>query len=219
MTARLPRLAAHGVVINTREGAVAAASGAAEAGRVEALQHVLGEVCPRLELPAAEVAAEAEVLEAALEGGSAAVCVVLQEHGVAFSLCDVRSAAGLGHVELVRWLASTPGAVRVAGAAGAGDTEAREAWCWVFSRVAEAGCDVPLLRVLHERCGAAVDLVAVAAGGSVEQLEWAAAVLRASGREPMVSPARDCGAPCRLSDPSSQAQSCFCPQAPHPACR
>lgn len=51
-------------------------------------------------------------------------------------------------------------------------------WDAVFSEAARRGADVELLRLLYERRGAAVDLEAVEAGGSVEAAEWAAGALR-----------------------------------------
>ncbi|KAG2436477.1 hypothetical protein HXX76_006778 [Chlamydomonas incerta] len=54
-------------------------------------------------------------------------------------------------------------------------------WSEVFQRAAELGADLPLLRHLAEQRGAAVDLEAVARGGSEEQLEWALGHMRQSG--------------------------------------
>ncbi|KAG2422526.1 hypothetical protein HXX76_015954 [Chlamydomonas incerta] len=50
-------------------------------------------------------------------------------------------------------------------------------WSVVFNVLARRGADLALLRHLHERRGAAVNLAAVAAGGSVECCEWALAAL------------------------------------------
>ncbi|KAG2423587.1 hypothetical protein HXX76_015225 [Chlamydomonas incerta] len=55
-------------------------------------------------------------------------------------------------------------------------------WDQAFSRAAQQGTSLAVLRVLRQRRGAAVDLVAVACGGgSEEALDWAAAELAAEG--------------------------------------
>ncbi|KAG2440354.1 hypothetical protein HXX76_004459 [Chlamydomonas incerta] len=54
-------------------------------------------------------------------------------------------------------------------------------WSEVFQRAAVHGADLALLRHLAEQRGAAVDLKAVARGGSEEQLEWALGHTRRSG--------------------------------------
>ena len=60
-----------------------------------------------------------------------------------------------------------------------------EAWTDAFTGAARTGASLRLLRKLRER-GAAVDLGAVAEGGSQEALEWAVAELEAEGRPPQV---------------------------------
>ncbi|KAG2428295.1 hypothetical protein HXX76_010445 [Chlamydomonas incerta] len=57
-------------------------------------------------------------------------------------------------------------------------------WSCLFRDVAVGGADLPLLRHLHEQHGAAIDLVAVAQGGSEEALSWAVAALEAAGQAP-----------------------------------
>ncbi|KAG2428358.1 hypothetical protein HXX76_010503 [Chlamydomonas incerta] len=57
-------------------------------------------------------------------------------------------------------------------------------WSSLFRHVAVDDADLPLLRVLHEQLGAAIDLVAVARGGSEEALSWAVAALEAAGQAP-----------------------------------
>ncbi|KAG2439117.1 hypothetical protein HYH02_006639 [Chlamydomonas schloesseri] len=54
-------------------------------------------------------------------------------------------------------------------------------WAEVFRAAARSGCDLPLLRHLHEQRGAAIDLEAVARGGSAEQVAWALAALAGTG--------------------------------------
>ncbi|KAG2423589.1 hypothetical protein HXX76_015227 [Chlamydomonas incerta] len=54
-------------------------------------------------------------------------------------------------------------------------------WNWAFTRAAQNGASLAVLRVLRERRGAAVDVAAVAHGGSEEALDWAAAELAAEG--------------------------------------
>ncbi|KAG2426199.1 hypothetical protein HXX76_013180 [Chlamydomonas incerta] len=58
-----------------------------------------------------------------------------------------------------------------------------EAWSEVFRRVAAAGADTALLRLLHERRGAAIDLAAVAKGGCVDALGWAVGELQAQHQQ------------------------------------
>lgn len=99
-------------------------------------------------------------------------------------------AASNKHIEAVRYLAAEAVAVAqeqavagVAGAPGIGNNGASEATdahsSFAFREVAAAGADLPLLRLLHERCGADIDLDAVATGGSVEALQWAVETLPA----------------------------------------
>ncbi|KAG2432225.1 hypothetical protein HXX76_009144 [Chlamydomonas incerta] len=57
-------------------------------------------------------------------------------------------------------------------------------WSRVFRAAARRGADLELLRCLREQHGAAIDLVAVATGGSEEALEWAAAELEVAGQMP-----------------------------------
>ncbi|KAG2427273.1 hypothetical protein HXX76_012469 [Chlamydomonas incerta] len=62
----------------------------------------------------------------------------------------------------------------------------RRWWVWLdwssaFNAAARHGAGLAVLRMLRERRGAAVDLAAVACGGSEEALEWAAAELAAAG--------------------------------------
>ncbi|KAG2441511.1 hypothetical protein HXX76_003133 [Chlamydomonas incerta] len=84
------------------------------------------------------------------------------------------AAAAAGGLE-----AATGGGLAAAAAGGLQGTaavaEAGVDWSQVFITAAAHGADLALLRCLHEQHGAAVDLVAIAAGGSEEQLEWAAA--------------------------------------------
>ncbi|KAG2424401.1 hypothetical protein HXX76_014610 [Chlamydomonas incerta] len=54
----------------------------------------------------------------------------------------------------------------------------------VFRHAAVEGADLALLQHLHEQLGAAIDLVAVAKGGSEEALSWAVAALEAAGQAP-----------------------------------
>ncbi|KAG2427431.1 hypothetical protein HXX76_012367 [Chlamydomonas incerta] len=204
--ARLPQLAARGVSIRAREDARAAVRAAAGAGWPEVLRHLLDMVCPQLQLAAADVVTD-DVVDSAVQGGHLPVLRLLWERASAtLTQRQVRRIAQAGHVEVVRWLAMTPSAVAPAaaaagggasaaaggGAAGGSSSHAAAAgddtlWPLIFSRVAEAGCDLALLQLLHEEHGASIDLMAVARGGSLEQLSWAVATLRAAGRQPQVS--------------------------------
>lgn len=92
----------------------------------------------------------------------------------AFKLDDALAAARLFYGTAgLRYLAELKGL-------SAADTPRRGTavtWNAVFSEAARCGADVELLRLLHERRGAAVDLKAVEEGGSVEAAEWAAGAL------------------------------------------
>eukprot|EP00198_Chlamydomonas_reinhardtii_P008303 XP_001697640.1 predicted protein [Chlamydomonas reinhardtii] len=65
-------------------------------------------------------------------------------------------------------------------AAGSGGARG---WGKALSCAAEQGADLSLLRLLHERCGAAIDLAAVATGGSEDSIQWAVGTLRAARRD------------------------------------
>ncbi|KAG2426019.1 hypothetical protein HYH02_014881 [Chlamydomonas schloesseri] len=67
------------------------------------------------------------------------------------------------------------------GGGGAEAAAARAAWSAAFRNAAQYGAGLAVLRALHG-LGAAIDLEAVACGGSVAALEWAAAELEAEGR-------------------------------------
>ncbi|KAG2423591.1 hypothetical protein HXX76_015229 [Chlamydomonas incerta] len=54
-------------------------------------------------------------------------------------------------------------------------------WDQAFTSAAQQGASLTALRVLRQRRGAAVDLAAVACGGSEEALDWAAVELAAAG--------------------------------------
>eukprot|EP00198_Chlamydomonas_reinhardtii_P011995 XP_001701332.1 predicted protein [Chlamydomonas reinhardtii] len=62
----------------------------------------------------------------------------------------------------------------MAGAVAGGSVAA---WSEVWRCATDAGVDLSTLRLLHEQRGAAVDLAAVAAAGSVEAVEWAFGLL------------------------------------------
>ncbi|KAG2431100.1 hypothetical protein HXX76_009631 [Chlamydomonas incerta] len=67
---------------------------------------------------------------------------------------------------------------------GLGEPAAEQVrWSAVFRIVAELGADLALLRHLAEQRGAAVDLEAVASGGSEEQLQWALGHARAGSSD------------------------------------
>ncbi|KAG2444783.1 hypothetical protein HXX76_001526 [Chlamydomonas incerta] len=83
----------------------------------------------------------------------------------------------------LRYLAELEGELLEPGMHGTGGT-----WDGVFAEAARRGADVAVLRVLRERRGAALDLEAVAAGGSVEAVEWAAGELRAAGQAATLTP-------------------------------
>ncbi|KAG2422980.1 hypothetical protein HXX76_015651 [Chlamydomonas incerta] len=57
-------------------------------------------------------------------------------------------------------------------------------WSHLFQVAAAKGADITLLRHLTEQLGAAIDLAAVAKGGSEEALSWAVASLEAAGQAP-----------------------------------
>lgn len=129
---------------------------------------------------------------------------LLAARGCVFGPGHVATAGAAGAAAgVLRWLAeSVPdtaaardgaagaaGAVAAAGEAGTGAAEGEvvmsetDAWSAAFTAAAKGGgADLPLLRYLHEVRGAAVDLVAVAAAGSEEALDWAAAELKRAGQ-------------------------------------
>ncbi|KAG2447000.1 hypothetical protein HYH02_008154 [Chlamydomonas schloesseri] len=85
------------------------------------------------------------------------------------------------------WHGGLPVIRHLAGEADAALIEGEVDWAAVFRGVAAYGSDLPLLRRLHEQLGAAIDLAALARGGSEEQMEWAVATLEAAG-PPAVQP-------------------------------
>ncbi|KAG2453204.1 hypothetical protein HYH02_002527 [Chlamydomonas schloesseri] len=169
---RLPRLAARGVSMSTRGDVSEAVCGAAGAGRHEVLRHLLEVVCPALQLTAADVATGEERRKRCTAGTRLPCAVAAEAPGMGGA--EAGGSTGAGG-------AAEAGGGAVAPAAAAGDDCP---WSAAFSRIAEAGSDLDLLRLLHEERGAAVDMLSVAKGGSVEQLEWAAAALRAAGQQP-----------------------------------
>ncbi|KAG2435394.1 hypothetical protein HXX76_007466 [Chlamydomonas incerta] len=101
---------------------------------------------------------------------------VLQQRSVLPSSCTFSSSdvVTCTHMDVVAWLAARedleePGSAECVAAR----------WARIFRGVAAAGADTTLLRLLHERRGAAIDLAAVAEGGSEEAMEWAVGALRA----------------------------------------
>ncbi|KAG2427552.1 hypothetical protein HXX76_012206 [Chlamydomonas incerta] len=65
-----------------------------------------------------------------------------------------------------------------------GADDAAADWSTLFRDAAIRGADLPLLRHLHEKLGAAIELGSVARGGSEEALSWAVAALEAAGKAP-----------------------------------
>ncbi|PNW72594.1 hypothetical protein CHLRE_15g635250v5 [Chlamydomonas reinhardtii] len=112
---------------------------------------------------------------AAGANGHLAVLQLLRNEGVAFKAKDlVRQGCWHRAAAAVRmtWLMEV-----VVDAPGDGD-----GWSAVFVAAARGGAGLPLLRALRAR-GAAVDLDAVACGGSLEALEWAVEELAAERGE------------------------------------
>ena len=112
-----------------------------------------------------ELAASAELGQAAAAAGHVPVLECLRARGLVFDIAHATAAAEACRGEALRWMA---------GALAEGDAAA---WSGVWRCAAAAGVDLSTLRLLHERWGAAVDLDAVAKGGSVEALEWAFGLL------------------------------------------
>eukprot|EP00198_Chlamydomonas_reinhardtii_P009195 XP_001698532.1 predicted protein [Chlamydomonas reinhardtii] len=100
---------------------------------------------------------------------------LLTERGYTFKVADVKMAASWGWPEQPL-LAVIQMVVH-------GDTEEDTVshWSEAFVCAAHAGAGIRVLQALRAR-GAAVDLAAVAAGGSEEALDWAAAELEAEGQ-------------------------------------
>ena len=120
--------------------------------------------------------AEAAVLRGRLE-----VMQLLRERfgpGI-FTAGDLKAAAGLGHFQALRYLITLWRDTEGAAAESGGEAPS---WDQVFGLAARSGAGVELLRLLHEGCGAVVDLGAVAAGGGEAALEWAVGELRAAGQ-------------------------------------
>ncbi|KAG2451824.1 hypothetical protein HYH02_003600 [Chlamydomonas schloesseri] len=112
----------------------------------------------------------ARVERAAVCGGDLAVLKFMRQRGARFAPQDVVTAAGYQRWAAARWLADAAAEDAQYG----GDDEEDEAWSGAFAHVARAGAPLALLRHLHEELGAAVDLAAVAGGGSREAELWAA---------------------------------------------
>ncbi|PNW80061.1 hypothetical protein CHLRE_08g376250v5 [Chlamydomonas reinhardtii] len=83
---------------------------------------------------------------------------------------SVFHSAELPDEALLTWLMET-----VQGACGGHAAAVEPHASKLFRFVAGRGVDLPLLQLLHKRWGALIDLQAVAAGGSLDALEWAAA--------------------------------------------
>ncbi|PNW79932.1 hypothetical protein CHLRE_08g372716v5 [Chlamydomonas reinhardtii] len=111
------------------------------------------------------LAASDELVWDAAAGGHVPVLECLRARGLVFDITHATAAAAYGRGEALRWMAGA-----VAGGSVA-------AWSEVWRCATDAGVDLSTLRLLHEQRGAAVDLAAVAAAGSVEAVEWAFGLL------------------------------------------
>ncbi|PNW77831.1 hypothetical protein CHLRE_10g453700v5 [Chlamydomonas reinhardtii] len=166
-TQRLRRLHAAGMPLG-----VEAMEYAARFGHVDALTYLLDEA-------GAPVAA----IDTAFVRGYVLACRpkhavtqqllrLLKERGYTFTAADVKMAAS--H----RWLEESLLALIQMVVDGDTDGDDRSRWSAAFVCAAYAGAGICVLQALRAR-GAAVDLAAVAKGGSEEALDWAAAELEA----------------------------------------
>ena len=133
-----------------------------------------------------------ELLGQAVSWGHVPVLELLVERfgAGAFGIEDIMAAGESNRMPALQYLVNTwvqahGGGQQTSGsnstgiAAGSGDDGD---WDEVFSCAAGQGADLSLLRLLHERCGAAIDLAAGAAGGSEETIQWAVGTLWAAGK-------------------------------------
>ncbi|KAG2425811.1 hypothetical protein HXX76_013436 [Chlamydomonas incerta] len=95
-----------------------------------------------------------------------------------FSSTHMLLAAEKGHLLVLEcmypWFPVTAGQLQQPGGGGRAAAKAlRRMWSQVFQHATQHGASLPLLRHLHYACGVPVDVEAVAAGGSVEAVEWA----------------------------------------------
>ncbi|KAG2440598.1 hypothetical protein HYH02_010178 [Chlamydomonas schloesseri] len=170
---RLQALSAHSVPLPPLDGLV---SRAAAVGDVAALRWLLEE-----RRGGREVAARMseELMQEAAASGHVPVLAELRARGGVLGKAHVGLAAVEGRADAVRWLLQQQPLQPPV-------TE----WRSVFVDLARRGADLELLRQLHERHGAPIDIDAVAQAGSVDALEWAVAALRqgaaacGSGQEP-----------------------------------
>ncbi|KAG2434527.1 hypothetical protein HYH02_012194 [Chlamydomonas schloesseri] len=115
--------------------------------------------------------------------GCLGVLMLMSSHGMVFTPTHVKQAASRGDwpEDSLMWLLDEVRSARRGGAAldaGGGAAAAQQAsvqavWTAAATHAAHHGYGVPLLRSLVER-GASVSLAAVAEGGSVRTLAWAA---------------------------------------------
>ncbi|KAG2423588.1 hypothetical protein HXX76_015226 [Chlamydomonas incerta] len=96
-------------------------------------------------------------------------------HAVLAARCRSPDAL-LSHILLSEGVDASEG-----GEQGEGPRRDGDAWSTAFRFAAQNGASLAVLRALRQRRGAAVDLAAVACGGSEEALDWAAAELAAEG--------------------------------------
>ncbi|KAG2439139.1 hypothetical protein HXX76_004506 [Chlamydomonas incerta] len=150
-------------VAPSRATAVAAADAAAAAGRLEALVALLEE---------GGVAADDCLLaDAAIRGGHGAVLQELRQRGAQFSSRHWKMAAEAGdgdaRLGALRFLVEDPAAVA--------RLEFIAVWVsgYCFTAAANAGAELGLLRLLHERLGAPINLEPVLRSGSEEAVGWA----------------------------------------------
>ncbi|KAG2451848.1 hypothetical protein HYH02_003624 [Chlamydomonas schloesseri] len=168
------------------------AQSCAEAGNTAALAELLG----RLRLAVVEVR---ELMSAAAHNGHVPVLRLLVQRydwrSLSVPLVLVRAVYGVNdteciHLDVVRYLAEECKELEEERAqAGFGGmpwelrARAHQAWSGAFRLAASCGADGALLRLLHERHGAEVDLPYVAMGGSLESLEWALGVEAAQDQD------------------------------------
>ncbi|PNW77835.1 hypothetical protein CHLRE_10g453766v5 [Chlamydomonas reinhardtii] len=166
---RLRRLHAAGMPLG-----VQALRYAARFGHIDALKYLLDEAgAPAAAIDTAFV--RSYVSERGPQLADSQLLRLLKERGYAFTAADVKAAARWGWPD-----EPLIALIQMAVDGGAEDANGSD-WSAAFNYAAIGGASTCVLQALRVR-GAAVDLAAVAKGGSEEALDWAAAELEAEGQ-------------------------------------
>ncbi|KAG2434476.1 hypothetical protein HYH02_012305 [Chlamydomonas schloesseri] len=109
-----------------------------------------------------------ELVTAAVRGGHVPVLAELRERGCVFGESHVAVAANSSKPDAVFWLLEQQQPLQ----------PPVSKWPPIFNALVRKGADLALLRRLHERHGAGIEIDAIAQDGSVAALEWAVAAMR-----------------------------------------